>query len=169
MLRLLFCRVKQYMLTLQKTDTAFGFAGHYWCLERIRPLSWKVQVFFIVWYQVWRPIIRLYILPPGHLTCSFVCHFNSTESIQSCSRFGALNLSYTLPYLSYQVLIFTWVKWSIWGWSALPKDTTSQQCPKIERGETWYFSVNSAPSGKFCTKRDSKPHGRQRHRQSATL
>ena len=80
---------------------------------------------FIVWYQVWRPIIRLYILPPGHWTCSFVCHFNSTESIQSCSRFGALNLSYTLPSLSYQVLISTWVKWSIWGWSALSKDTTS--------------------------------------------
>ena len=102
---------------------------------------------FIVWYQVWRPIIRLYILPPDHWICSFVCHFNSTESIQSCSRFGALNSSYTLPSLSYQVLIFTWVKWSIWGWSALPKDTTSYKCPKIERGETWYFSENPAPSG----------------------
>ena len=32
-------------------------------------------------------------------------HLNSTESIQSCSRFGALSLSYTLPSLSYQVLI----------------------------------------------------------------
>ena len=38
---------------------------------------------------------------------------------------GALNLSYTLPSPSYQLLIFTWVKWSIWGWSGLPKDTTS--------------------------------------------
>ena len=75
------------------------------------------------------------ILPPSHWTCSFVCHFNSTESIQSCSRLGAFNLSYTLPSLSYQVLIFTWVKWSIWGWSALPKDTTSKKCPNIERGE----------------------------------
>ena len=45
----------------------------------------------------------IYILPLGHWTCSFVCHFNSTESIQSCSRFGALNSSYTLPSLSYQV------------------------------------------------------------------
>ena len=53
------------------------------------------------------PIIRLYILPPGHWTCSFVCHLNSTESIESCSRFGALNSSYALPSLSYQVLILT--------------------------------------------------------------
>ena len=43
-------------------------------------------------------------------TCSFLCHFNSTESIQSCSHFSALNLSYTLPSLSYQVLIFSEVK-----------------------------------------------------------
>ena len=34
-----------------------------------------------------------YISPPGHWTCSFLCHFNSTWSIQSCSHFGALNLS----------------------------------------------------------------------------
>ena len=101
---------------------------------------------FIVWYQGWRPFIRLYILPPGHWTCSFVCHFNSTESIQPCSHFGAFNLSYTLPSLSYLVLIFTWVKWSIWGWSAFPKGTTLKQCPKIERGETWFFSENPARS-----------------------
>ena len=68
-------------------------------------------------------------LPSGQSTCSFVCHFNSTKSIQSCSHFGALNLSYTLQSLSYQVLIFTWVKWSVWGCSALPKDTASKQCP----------------------------------------
>ena len=35
------------------------------------------------------------MLPTGHWICSFVCHFNSTESIQFFSRFGALNLSYT--------------------------------------------------------------------------
>ena len=27
------------------------------------------------------------------------------------------------------------------------KDTTSKQCPNIERRETWYFSENPAPSG----------------------
>ena len=90
-----------------------------------------------------------YFYPSGHWTCSVVCHFNCMESIQSCSHFGTLNLSYTLPSLSYQVLIFTWVKWSIWRWSALPKDTTSRQCPNIEKGETWNFLEKS------CTKRDS--------------
>ena len=99
---------------------------------------------YIVWYQVFHP--TFYILPPGYWTCSFVCNINSTESIQSCSHFGALNLSYRLPSLSYQVLIFTWVKWSMWGLSALPNETTSKQCPNIERGETWYFSENPAPS-----------------------
>ena len=67
-----------------------------------------------------------------------MCHFNSTVSIQSCSHFGELNLSYTLPSLSYKVLIFTWVKWSIWGWSTSSKDTTLKQRPEIERGRTWY-------------------------------
>ena len=71
----------------------------------------------------------------------------SRKGIQSCSHFGTLSLSYTLPFLSYQVLIFTWVKWSIWGLSALLKDTTSKQCPNIERGKTWYFSENPSPSG----------------------
>ena len=83
-------------------------------------------------------------LPTCYWTCSFMCHFNSTESMHSSSHFGALNLSYTSPY---QVLIFTWVKWSIWVLIALPKDTTSKHCPNIERGETWYISENRAPSG----------------------
>ena len=81
-------------------------------------------------------------------TCSFMCHSNSMGSIQSCSHFGVhvLNLLNTLPSLSYQVLIFTKVKWSIWGWSALPKDTTSRKWPKIERGEPKYFPENPAQS-----------------------
>ena len=87
-------------------------------------LKVKVQVFYSLISS-----LKTYHLTshftPGHWTCSFVCYFNSPGSIQYCSRFGALNLSHTLPSLSYQVLIFTWVKWSIWGWSALPKDTTS--------------------------------------------
>ena len=127
----------------------------YFCME-----SWEKNCFSLrvyKWYyikvkikvQVYSLISSLKTYHPTlhHWTCSFVCHFNSTGSMQSFSRFGALNLSYTLPSLFYQVLIFTWVKWSIWGWSALPKDTTSEKCPKIERRETWYFSENSAPSG----------------------
>ena len=34
----------------------------------------------------------------------------------------------------------------MWRLSALPKDTTSKQCPDIERGEACYFSENPAPS-----------------------
>ena len=97
--------------------------------------------------QVYSISSDFYILPPGHWTCSFVRLLISTESIQSCSHFGALNLSYTVPSLSYQVLIFTWFKWSIFGFNALPRDITSKQGPNIERGETWYFSENPAPSG----------------------
>ena len=42
---------------------------------------------------------------------------------------------------------FHQVKWSIWGLSALPKDTTSKEWPNIERGETRFFSENPAPNG----------------------
>ena len=51
-----------------------------------------------------------------------------------------------LSSLSHQVLIYTWVEWSTWGWSALPDDTALiPQCPSIEKGETWYFSENPTP------------------------
>ena len=36
--------------------------------------------------------LKTYRLTPGHWSCSFVCHSSSTGSIQSCSRFGALNV-----------------------------------------------------------------------------
>ena len=52
------------------------------------------------------PSVDFTFLPPGHWTYSFMCHFNYTEGIQSCGRFGALNLSYTLLSLSYEALIF---------------------------------------------------------------
>ena len=60
-----------------------------------------------IYLQVRRLISRFCILSPGHWTYSSVCQFKSTESIPSCSHVGALNLSYTLPSLSYQVLIYT--------------------------------------------------------------
>ena len=96
---------------------------------------------------IWSISSDFYMFTPWSLDLFIRVPFPPHGYIQSCSHFGALNLSHTLPSLSYQVLIFTWVKWSIWGWSALSKDTTSSQCPKIERGETWYFSENPAPSG----------------------
>ena len=112
------------------------------CLQKDVKVQVKVQVYSLI--SSISP--DFYILPPGHWTCSLVYHLKSTESIQSCSHFGAMDLTYTLPSLSYQVLIFTWVTWSIGGFSALPKDTTSKQSPNIEREETWYFSENPAPS-----------------------
>ena len=67
------------------------FYTHY--LPFMSRLLWKYRCRFIVWYQVWRFIIQLYILHCGNWPCSFMCHFNSTESIPSHSHFGALNLS----------------------------------------------------------------------------
>ena len=59
------------------------------------------------------------------------------------------------------VHIFTWVKWSIWELlSALSKDTTMSQ---DWEGKTRIFFW------KYCTKRDLKPHGRQRYWQSSVL
>ena len=103
----------------------------------------KVRCRFIIWYQIFQPTfytftpwsLDLFIRVPSQL------HGEHT-ALQPFWRFELI-----IPSLSYQVLIFTWVKWSIWGLSALPKDTTSKQCPNIERGETWYFSENPAPNG----------------------
>ena len=39
-------------------------------------------------------------------------HFNSPGRIQPCNHIGARNLSYTLPSLSYQVLIYASYQWS---------------------------------------------------------
>ena len=76
---------------------------------------------------------------------SSVYQFNFEESIQPCSISAHWNLSYTVPSLFYQVLIFTWVRCNIW--STLPNDTILKQCPKMKWGETWYFSKNPKPSG----------------------
>ena len=103
----------------------------------------KVQVFLIVCCQVWRPIL----LHPGRWTCSFMCHFNSLGSIQSCSRFGALNLSYTLQSLSYQVLFSPESSEAFEGEVSCPRTQQLNNDPRLRGGETWYFSENPAPSG----------------------
>ena len=46
----------------------------------------KVQFYSLISsLKTYHPTLHL-ILPPGHWTHLFVCHFNSTERIQSCSR-----------------------------------------------------------------------------------
>ena len=60
------------------------------------------------------------------------------------------------------VLIYTWVKWSTWGRSTLPKSTTSKQwCPSVERNIIFIC--------KSFVKRASDSHGNQRLIQSASL
>ena len=56
-------------------------------------------------------------------------------SIQSCSHFGALNLSYTLPHLSCQVFIFIWVKWNIQGEVPCPRTQHWNNVQCLRRGE----------------------------------
>ena len=55
--------------------------------------------------------------------------FSIVECLQSCSHFGVLNLSCTLPSLSY-----TWVKWSIWEWNVIHNDTNIEKnTPTLRR------------------------------------
>ena len=71
-------------------------------LPLLVPISWDLSLFgheLMKWARDPSTWSSDFTLP--HWTCSFVCNFNTIESIQSCSHFGALNLSCTLPSLSY--------------------------------------------------------------------
>ena len=109
---------------------------------------------FIVWYQVWGYIIRLYILPPWSLVLLIraAFQFYGEHEVLRQFRRHEFFVHIVIPVL-YQVLIFTWVKWSIWGWSALPKDTISQTMSQDWERILFLW--------KSCTKWGSKP---QRHR-----
>ena len=97
---------------------------------------------FIVWYQIWRLIRGLYILHPGHWSCSFVWYFNSMGSIQSCGLFSALVLSYTHCQLCpVMVLIYTWVQWS------MCEGSVQILFQYWEGRDMIYFFENPAPSG----------------------
>ena len=102
---------------------------------------------FIVWYhQVWRPIIRLYIFTPWSLDLFFLVLFqlHIEHTVLQQIRLIELIVHIVISVLRFKIFLCDVLKWSIWGGSALPKDTTSQQCLKIEKGETWYFSENPA-------------------------
>ena len=98
----------------------------------------KVQIYCLI-YQVGRLISQLYILPPGHWTCPFVCHFNSTESILSCGYLGALNFFVHISVLQYTHLHLSQVKHV--------RLKCFAQYPNIDRGDTLYLSENPARSG----------------------
>ena len=56
------------------------------------------------------------------------------------------NLSYTSSSSSYRVLVYTWVKWSTWGWSVFPEDTSSTHISlcNSSQGVTILFNPYSA-------------------------
>ena len=102
--------------SLYRCETLMGKEHHMWVYMGEEHTSLHVGLYgwrcrFIVWCQISIPSIRLYSLPPGQCTCSFVFHFNSTENIQSSSRVGALDWSYTLPSLSWvwNMKVHRWV------------------------------------------------------------
>ena len=98
---------------------------------------------YIVWDQVFHP--TFYIFTPWLLDL-FIRVPYQLHGEQTVLFFRRIELIIHIAISVLQLLIFNWVKWSMWGLSALPKDTTSKQCPNIERGETWYFSENPAPN-----------------------
>ena len=103
--------------------------------------------FFIVRYQVWRPIIGLYILPSGHWTCWFMCHFNSPGAYSP----AAVSVHWT--YRTHCHLFLTRYSFSpesseaFGGEMSCPRTHHLNNGSKMERGETWYFSENPASSG----------------------
>ena len=96
-----------------------------------------------------------YIFTPWSLNCLFVYHFNFTESMQSRRHFGALHLSYTLPPMSYQVLIFTSSQVNHLRAKCLSTGLNIETMSQYWEGRNMIFLWKS------CTKWDSKPHGSQ--------
>ena len=90
-----------------------------------------------------------YIFTPWSLNLfiSMPFQFHGEHTVLHPFRHIELVIHIAISVLPGSLLILTWVKWSIWGFSVLPEDTTSKQCPNFVRGETWYFSQNPAPSG----------------------
>ena len=105
----------------------------------------KVQVYNLISsLRIYQPTFTLHPPPPGHCTCSFVCHFNSKESIQSSNHFGALNLSYI-------VLIAI---------SILPRETWYvSENPELSRvrDRRAGSDIGRVPRCNHCTTSPSKP------------
>ena len=98
---------------------------------------------FIVWYQVWSAIIRLYILPPGHWTCSIVCHFNFMESPAAVSAHWTYRIHCHLCSTRYS---FTPVSSkALEGEVPFPRTQYQNNVP-IELGVTWHLSENPVQS-----------------------
>ena len=97
----------------------------------------KVRVYSLISsLKIHHPTLHFYPLVTGPV---HLCAISTPRRAYSPAAVSA-HWTYTLPSLSYQVLIFTWAKWSIWGLSALLNEAILKQCTNIKRGETWYFS-----------------------------
>ena len=97
--------------------------------------------------------VRFTHITSGHWTCSFMYHFNCLfGAYGTCSHYGAGNLSHTFPYLSYQVPIYTWVRVKC-----------IAQRHNIGIMSQYWDERTTIFLWKSCTRRDSKPHGKQWH------
>ena len=96
---------------------------------------------FIVWYQVLDPTLPL-VTGPVHS-----CAISTSRRAYSFAAISAQWTYHTHCHLYPTKYSFSPESSEAFegGVNALPKDTTSNQCP--ERRETWYFSENPAPSG----------------------
>ena len=91
--------------------------------------------------------LSLYISPPGYWTCSFVCHLNSAENIQSCSHFGATEL---IIHIAISVLPHTHFHLS-----HLRRQCLAQE-HNIEKMSQYYVGRNMIIHVKSYNKRGSK-------------
>ena len=82
----------------------------------------------MVWYQVWGPIIRLYTLPLGHWTCSFVYHFHGEHTVLQPFRRIELIVHIAISVLSGTHFHLSQV--THWRVKCLAQAQTSKQCPK---------------------------------------
>ena len=110
---------------------------------------WRCR--FIGWYQVWRPIIRLYpLVTPWSLDLFIRVPFQLHGEHTVLQPFRCIELR---PYRIHFHLCPTRYSFSPESSEAFEGEVTClstqhlNNVPKIERGETWYFSENSEPSG----------------------
>ena len=95
-------------------------------------------------------ISRIYNISPGHWTCSFVCHFNSTESIIVLQPFQRIELSI---HIATSVLPGTHLHLSQTNLGSVKCLAQGHDVPTLKGGRHDNFL-------KTCTKEELNSHGR---------
>ena len=128
------------------------------------PSTTALRCRFTIWYPIWRHIIRFYFSPPptpGHWTL----HIQSCDISTPRRAYSPAAISARIEHITVHIVI-----------SVLPgthfhlsqgeafESEVGLPCPTQHRNKVPRLSYL-----KILTKQYSKPHGRQRHRQSATL